>query len=60
MSSQLDRLRAVATEDLQRVHAWWRAANYLSVGQIHLLDTPFCVTIRHGRTQRARPFSRAD
>jgi len=33
-------LRAVATEDLQRVHAWWRAANYLSVGQIHLLDTP--------------------
>lgn len=40
MSSQLGRLRAVATEDLQRVHAWWRAANYLSVGQIHLLDTP--------------------
>ena len=22
------------------VHAWWRAANYLSVGQIYLLDNP--------------------
>ncbi|HEV2286838.1 MAG TPA: phosphoketolase family protein, partial [Steroidobacteraceae bacterium] len=31
---------SVATEDLQRVHAWWRAANYLSVGQIYLLDNP--------------------
>jgi xylulose-5-phosphate/fructose-6-phosphate phosphoketolase len=30
----------VASEDLQRVHAWWRAANYLSVGQIYLLDNP--------------------
>jgi xylulose-5-phosphate/fructose-6-phosphate phosphoketolase len=30
----------VNTEDLQRVHAWWRAANYLSVGQIYLLDNP--------------------
>ena len=60
MSSQLDRLRAVATEDLQRVHAWWRAANYLSVGRFICSTPPFCVTIRHGRTQRARPFSRAD
>ncbi len=25
---------------LERVHAWWRAANYLSVGQIYLLDNP--------------------
>jgi len=25
---------------LARVHAWWRAANYLSVGQIYLLDNP--------------------
>ena len=30
----------MAPEDLQRVHAWWRAANYLSVGQIYLLDNP--------------------
>ncbi len=25
---------------IARVHAWWRAANYLSVGQIYLLDNP--------------------
>ena len=25
---------------LARLHAWWRAANYLSVGQIYLLDNP--------------------
>ncbi len=37
---QLERFQTVATEDLQRVHAWWRAANYLSVGQIYLLDNP--------------------
>lgn len=27
--------------DLERIDAWWRAANYLSVGQIYLLDNPF-------------------
>ncbi|AJE49039.1 phosphoketolase family protein [Celeribacter indicus] len=26
--------------DLQTVDAWWRAANYLSVGQIYLMDNP--------------------
>jgi xylulose-5-phosphate/fructose-6-phosphate phosphoketolase len=25
---------------LEQLHAWWRAANYLSVGQIYLLDNP--------------------
>ena len=25
---------------LQKMHAWWRAANYLSVGQIYLYDNP--------------------
>jgi xylulose-5-phosphate/fructose-6-phosphate phosphoketolase len=29
---------AVDTVDLQRIHTWWRAANYLSVGQIYLQD----------------------
>jgi len=28
------------TEQLQRINAYWRAANYLSVGQIYLLDNP--------------------
>jgi len=27
-------------EELHRLHAYWRAANYLSVGQIYLLDNP--------------------
>ena len=27
-------------EDLASIDAWWRAANYLSVGQIYLLDNP--------------------
>src|SRR4051794_37586370 len=26
--------------ELRRVDAWWRAANYLAVGQIYLLDNP--------------------
>jgi len=25
---------------LKQIHAWWRAANYLSVGQIYLMDNP--------------------
>jgi xylulose-5-phosphate/fructose-6-phosphate phosphoketolase len=27
-------------EEVRRLHAYWRAANYLSVGQIYLLDNP--------------------
>ena len=30
----------LSTESLEKVHAYWRAANYLSVGQIYLLDNP--------------------
>ncbi|MEJ3653295.1 phosphoketolase family protein [Actinomycetes bacterium KLBMP 9759] len=30
----------VGTVELERLDAWWRAANYLSVGQIYLLDNP--------------------
>src|SRR5438045_6617299 len=26
--------------ELETIHSWWRAANYLSVGQIYLLDNP--------------------
>ncbi len=29
-----------ATEELRLLDAWWRAANYLAVGQIYLLDNP--------------------
>jgi xylulose-5-phosphate/fructose-6-phosphate phosphoketolase len=32
---------AVLSEDeVRRIDAYWRAANYLSVGQIYLLDNP--------------------
>src|SRR5918994_1294504 len=30
----------LSAERLDRVDSWWRAANYLSVGQIYLLDNP--------------------
>ena len=32
--------KTLATEKLRKIHAYWRAANYLSVGQIYLLDNP--------------------
>ena len=30
----------LSAEELRLIDAWWRAANYLSVGQIYLLDNP--------------------
>ena len=33
-----------ASEDLALLDRWWRAANYLSVGQIYLLDNPLLKT----------------
>jgi xylulose-5-phosphate/fructose-6-phosphate phosphoketolase len=30
----------LAADELTRIDRWWRAANYLSVGQIYLLDNP--------------------
>ncbi|MBD1540399.1 phosphoketolase family protein [Pseudarthrobacter oxydans] len=30
----------LSSDQLERIHAWWRAANYLSVGQIYLMDNP--------------------
>ncbi|MDO8541486.1 MAG: phosphoketolase family protein [Opitutaceae bacterium] len=32
--------KAITPEVLRRIDAWWRAANYLSVGQIYLYDNP--------------------
>jgi xylulose-5-phosphate/fructose-6-phosphate phosphoketolase len=31
---------SLTSEELRRINAYWRAANYLSVGQIYLLDNP--------------------
>jgi xylulose-5-phosphate/fructose-6-phosphate phosphoketolase len=40
-------------ESLAAVDAWWRAANYLSVGQIYLMDDPL---LRHPlRTESIKP-----
>lgn len=40
----------LTSDELQRMDAWWRAANYLSVGQIYLLDNPLLklpLTLEH-------------
>ena len=30
----------LSASEIQNIDAYWRAANYLSVGQIYLLDNP--------------------
>src|SRR5277367_6282668 len=51
MSAELKATEGPLNEtELQRVHAWWRAANYLGVGQIYLLDNPLLtepLTLEH-------------
>ncbi len=32
--------QTLSPEELQKVHAYWRAANYISVGQIYLYANP--------------------
>jgi xylulose-5-phosphate/fructose-6-phosphate phosphoketolase len=36
----LTRAQPLEAEELRLLHAYWRAANFLSVGQIYLLDNP--------------------
>ena len=46
MSAELKATEGPLSEtELQRVHAWWRAANYLAVGQIYLLDNPLLTSL---------------
>ena len=40
MDTALDLHSALTDDELRRLDAYWRAANYLSVGQIYLLDNP--------------------
>jgi xylulose-5-phosphate/fructose-6-phosphate phosphoketolase len=40
MSSQTVTSAKLSDDELAGIHAYWRAANYLSVGQIYLLDNP--------------------
>src|SRR4051794_22945560 len=42
--------KPLTPEELDAIDAWWRAANYLSVGQIYLLDNPLLrqpLTLEH-------------
>jgi xylulose-5-phosphate/fructose-6-phosphate phosphoketolase len=39
-SSESRQLNVLSAQELSRLDAYWRAANYLSVGQIYLLDNP--------------------
>src|ERR1700712_3138497 len=43
----------LATEQLERMNAWWRAANYLSIGQIYLLANPLLRENLH--TEHVKP-----
>ncbi|HEV2474940.1 MAG TPA: phosphoketolase, partial [Candidatus Dormibacteraeota bacterium] len=36
----LSAAQPLSADELSSIHAYWRAANYLSVGQIYLLDNP--------------------
>jgi xylulose-5-phosphate/fructose-6-phosphate phosphoketolase len=45
-----DAEKSLQEPELKLINAWWRAANYLSVGQIYLLDNPLLrepLAIRH-------------
>ena len=35
-----DRSQRLSSDDVTQIDAYWRAANYLSVGQIYLYDNP--------------------
>src|SRR6478609_11397981 len=37
-------LQPLSDDTLDQLDGWWRAANYLSVGQIYLLDNPLLRT----------------
>ena len=42
--------QTLTDQELYQIHAYWRAANYLSVGQIYLLDNPLLhepLTLEH-------------
>ena len=42
--------RVLTDPELADIHAWWRAANYLAVGQIYLLTIPCSAAISSPRT----------
>ena len=47
----------LSPRELELTHAWWRAANYLSVGQIYLLDNPLLARAADARRTSSRACS---
>ena len=46
----------LSPELLRKMHAYWRAANYLSVGQIYLYDNPLLkkpLTLEHVKDRKS-------
>lgn len=39
-NTQIKQNSALSKDELERINQYWRAANYLSVGQIYLMDNP--------------------
>ncbi|MGL5065061.1 MAG: phosphoketolase, partial [Microcoleus sp.] len=39
-TTEIPQLKPLSNSELHKMNAYWRAANYLSVGQIYLLDNP--------------------
>ena len=37
---KIENKQPLSADDIRKINAYWRAANYLSVGQIYLLDNP--------------------
>ena len=46
--------RTLSKHELDLLDAYWRAANYLSVGQIYLLDNPLLREPLDGRSTSSR------
>src|SRR6476661_8389539 len=52
-TTESPQLKPLSDSELHKMNAYWRAANYLSVGQIYLLDNPLLkepLKIEHGKT----------
>ena len=47
--------RSASSASSSSSHAWWRAANYLSVGQIYLLENPLLREPLRARARQAAP-----
>lgn len=50
MNAQADSIATLSPDELEQLNVYWRAANYLSVGQIYLLDNPLLeesLTLEH-------------